>query len=174
MAANLSPAERAARQARIVIMRRGRATWDQISQEMGVTASRCHQIYSEALASNPLTAIQVDEHRLEEVELIDTAVRGLLSIAMNREVSDRTRVEAWSSMRGWSERKAKLLGLDAPAQVEITTIDALDAQIAALEVQLAALPVLDADDDDDGLNGVAAITAGDGSAMAAPPGTYSE
>lgn len=103
---------------------------------VGVSGPQCHRIYQEALAKNPLTAIQVDEHRLEETELIDAASRSLLGIALDRTVSPRTRVEAWNSVRSWAERKAKLLGLDAPTQVQVTTIDALDAQIAALEVDL--------------------------------------
>lgn len=137
MPARIAPAEKAARQARVVQMRRARATWDQISMAVGVSGPQCHRIYQEALAKNPLTAIQVDEHRLEETELIDAASRSLLGIALDRDVSARTRVEAWNSVRGWAERKAKLLGLDCPTTIQVTTIDALDAQIAALEVELA-------------------------------------
>jgi hypothetical protein len=37
-----------------------------------------------------------------------------------------------------SERRSKLLGLDAPTEHRITTLDALDAQIAELEAQMAA------------------------------------
>jgi hypothetical protein len=142
----LSVAERSARMARVVMMRRGRATWDQIATEVGVSPQRCHQIYQEALTSNPLTAIQVDEHRLEETELCDTAVQHLLRMALDVRVSDRTRVEAWNSARGWAERKAKLLGIDAPQSFEITTITELDKQIAALEVQLEGLPEITASD----------------------------
>lgn len=42
------------------------------------------------------------------------------------------------SRRRNAERRAKLLGLDAPQQVEVLTIDAIDAQIATLQRQLAA------------------------------------
>ena len=37
-----------------------------------------------------------------------------------------------------SERRCKLLGLDAPQKLEVLTIDAIDQQIAALREQLAA------------------------------------
>lgn len=37
-----------------------------------------------------------------------------------------------------AERRAKLLGLDAPAEVKVLTIDAIDAQIAELTDKLAA------------------------------------
>lgn len=140
MPARMNVAEKAARAARVVQMRRARMTWDQISKEVGVVPSVCHDIYQRALTENPLSAIQVDEHRLEETELIDTAVRSLLGIALKPEVSPRTRVEAWSGLRAWADRKAKLLGLDAPSKHEVVTIDALDAQIAALEVELASKP----------------------------------
>lgn len=36
------------------------------------------------------------------------------------------------------DRRAKLLGLDAPQKVEVLTLDAIDAQIADLNAQLAA------------------------------------
>lgn len=38
-----------------------------------------------------------------------------------------------------AERRAKLLGLDAAQKVEVLTIDAIDAQVAELNEQLAAL-----------------------------------
>lgn len=44
-----------------------------------------------------------------------------------------------------SERRSKLLGLDAPIRAEVTTIDHLDAQIAALEADLAGRPPVDED-----------------------------
>lgn len=137
MPTKLTGAEKAAREARIVQMRRARATWDAIAKREGLAPSRCHQIYSEALTKNPLSAIQVDEHRLEETELIDLAIAQLMRIGLNAEVSHRTRVESWNALRGWAERKAKLLGLDAPTQVQVVTLDHLDAQIAALEAELA-------------------------------------
>ena len=131
-------ADRAAREARIVAMRRARATWDAIGAAEGISPQRAGQVYRAALARNPLTVTQIDEHRAEEVELIDRAVQYLLGIALDEQTSPRTRVEAWSAIRGWAERKAKLLGLDCPARVEVVTLDHLDAQIAALEAELAA------------------------------------
>jgi hypothetical protein len=69
-------------------------------------------------------------------ELIDRAVNSLMGIATNNTTSTRTRVEAWSAIRGWAERKARLLGLDSPTKHAVLTLDALDAQIAALEAEL--------------------------------------
>lgn len=138
MPARTDPAEKAARQARIVNARRARMTWDKIAEREGLSTTRCHELYSEALANNPLSAVAVDEYRVEETELIDAAIQNLMRIALDPEgTSQRTRVEAWTAIRGWAERKAKLLGLDAPARHEVVTLDHLDAQIAALEAELA-------------------------------------
>jgi hypothetical protein len=59
-----------------------------------------------------------------------------MSIATDNTTSARTRVEAWSAIRGWAEHKARLLGLDAPKTHAVLTLDAIDAQIATLEAEL--------------------------------------
>lgn len=116
---NLTPEERADRKARIVELRRQRRYWDTIGAEFDISAQRAHAIYKEALAERP--AMQVDEHRAEEIEMIDLAVRRLMTIAVSTDpaVSPRTKVEAWSSLRSWAEWKGKLLGLPAPQQVQV-------------------------------------------------------
>jgi hypothetical protein len=131
----LTPAS-AARRVEVVKMRRARLTFAQIGDRLGITQQRAGQLYREALADVP--AQQVDEHRAEQLELIDLAVNRLMSIAADPETSPRTRVEAWSAIRGWSERKAKLLGLDAPAKHEVCTLDAITAEIEKLTAELAA------------------------------------
>lgn len=127
----LSAAER---RAEVVRLRRSRLRFDEIGQTLGVTKERAWKIYQEALAAIP--AQDVEEHRAEELMLIDDAIRGLLPIARDRQHT-RTAVEAWSAIRGWAERKAKLLGLDAPDRHEIITIDAIDRELATLHAQLA-------------------------------------
>jgi hypothetical protein len=117
-------------------MRRARLTFAQIGDRLGISQQRAGQIYRAALSDIP--AQQVDEHRAEELELIDTAVNRLMSIAADPETSPRTRVEAWSAIRGWSERKSKLLGLDSPSKHEVITLDAINAEIEKLAAELAA------------------------------------
>jgi hypothetical protein len=111
-----SQLQAAERRARVVELRRGRLTFAEIGKEMGFSAQRAHQVYVAALTAVP--ALQVDEHRAEEMVLIDDAIADLLIIAKNHK-QPRTSVEAWNSVRGWAERKAKLLGLDAPTKAEI-------------------------------------------------------
>jgi hypothetical protein len=127
----------AERRARVVALRRQRLTFDRIGQTLGVTKERAWKIYQEALASIP--AADVEEHRAEELTLIDDAISALMRIARTTE-SARTAVEAWNSIRGWAERKASLLGLDAPTRHEFLTIDQIDREIAKLKVQLAEAP----------------------------------
>ena len=128
----------AERMAQIVAMRRQRMTQADIAAKLGISQQRVSQLYQRALAEIP--AYQVDEHRAEELLLIDDAISALLEIAKNYDTSARTAVEAWTSIRGWAERKARLLGLDAPARHEFITIDAIDRELAALHAQLGTAP----------------------------------
>jgi hypothetical protein len=127
----------AERRARVVELRRRRLSFVEIGREMGVTGQRAFAIYREALAAIP--AQQVEEHRAEELALIDQAIRDLLPLAENHE-RPRSAIEAWNAIRGWAERKAKLLGLDAPARVEVLTLDAIDAEIRKLQAEFASAP----------------------------------
>lgn len=130
----LTPAQ-AERLAEVVSLRRQRLTQDEIARRLGISQQRVSQLYSQALAAFP--AQQVDEHRAEELLLIDDAISDLLPVARDHD-RPRTAVEAWSAIRGWAERKAKLLGLDAPTRSEVITIDAIDAEIARLKVAIDA------------------------------------
>lgn len=146
----LTPEESAQRRARIVELRRPgqRLTWSEIGRREDITPQRAHQIYDDALAAYPVTALA--EARHEESELIDAAVRDLMSIATDdREYEDskgnmrpvtsaRTRVEAWSAIRGWSEHRAKLLGLNAPSRstVDVVTHDSLAEEMQRLAAEL--------------------------------------
>jgi len=123
------------RTARIVELRRQRMTWAEIAKAVHVDERKCRVDYNRALAEIP--AQHVDEHRAEELMLVDDATADLMIIARDEDVLPRTRIEAWSTIRAWAERKAKLLGLDAPTQV--VTIDKVGQEIAALTRELEAL-----------------------------------
>lgn len=139
--------EQAERLREIVRMRRARFTEDQIAQRLGISQPRVSQLYKQALAEIP--AHDVEEHRTEELGLIDDAIRSLMRIALEAG-HPRTSVEAWNAIRGWAERKAKLLGLDAPTRstVQVITADQIDAEIARLEAEIAAQEKSLADQDD--------------------------
>lgn len=124
--------EMAARDARIVELRRHRLSWNEIAEAVGAPTHVVRRRYSLSLARVP--AQSVDEHRAEELVLYDDAVADLMIIARDPAVSARTRVEAWSAIRTWCERKAKLLGLDAPTQT--ITVDLVDSEIAKLTTEI--------------------------------------
>lgn len=146
VAKSLSNEDKIRRASEIVRMRREKMTYEDIGLALNppLAPSTVCNIYKEALANHPLTQIQIDEHRLEETEFIDVALRNLLKIAADEStddkgrplVSTRTRVEAWTSMRSWVEHKAKLLGLFAPTQHQVVTLGAIDEQIIRLEAEL--------------------------------------
>jgi hypothetical protein len=118
-----------ARRAKAVELRRARFTFAEIGKELNVNASRAFELYTEGLRVAPVA--NVEQHRTEEMELIDAATKDLLLIARDHGVSDRTRVEAWSAIRGWAERKSRLLGLDAAVKFEDVTAteDGRDAEL---------------------------------------------
>lgn len=133
----LSPEETEHRKRAIVAARRAKEPFDSIGETHGITAARAHQIYWQALKEIPDSDIV--QHRQEQNELADKAVRALLAIAEDPDVSARTRVEAWSAIKGWCEHQAKLLALYAPVRKEITVLteDAVDQALRALEKQHA-------------------------------------
>lgn len=147
----------AARKARIVEMRRTWRPFDQIGAEFGITGARAHQIYWEAVNERPTQ--QVEEHRAEQLELYDLATRRLMAIAMstNPKMSARTQVEAWNAIRGFSEARRRLLGLDAPAQVQVNHQVDSDFDRAYAELLETMRERAAAAEDQDGL---AAITSG--------------
>lgn len=139
----LTKAEQQERKALIVKARRDRTPWDAIAATWDITPQRAHQIYRAALDEFP--AVQVAEHREEETGLIDRAIVNLLAIAEDDSptASQRTRVEAWSAIRGWCEHKARLLGLNAPVRREVTVlsesvVDQALAEVAAEHARKAA------------------------------------
>jgi hypothetical protein len=121
--------------ARVIELRRRRATFDDIGRALGISRQRAHQIYCRSLAEIP--AADLAEHRAEELTLIDDAIRDLMPIARDH-TQARSAIEAWNAIRGWTDRKARLLGLDAPAQhkIDVITEDTVNAEIARLEAQI--------------------------------------
>jgi hypothetical protein len=116
----------------VVQLRRTRLSFAEIGRQLDITGQRAGQLYREALADVPAQA--VEEHRVEELELIDTAVNQLMEITADGAVSPRTRVEAWSAIRAWADRKSKLLGLDSPTQIDATVTEVTQEDIELSEM----------------------------------------
>jgi hypothetical protein len=143
--------------ATIVSMRAKRETWAAIAAEVGHSVNWTRILYQRALAEIP--ALHVEELRAEELTLIDDGVANLMPIALGTPKSIwsdklqkeiewapgfKERIEAWTAILKFSERKAKMMGLDAPQQHTIT-IDNIQAEIdkltEALAIQEANEPV---------------------------------
>ena len=121
----------AERQARVVGLRRQRVTFAEIGRAEGISEQRAWQVYQAAL--HAIVAPSVAEHRAEEMMLADDAIRDLLSIARNHGKSARTSVEAWNSIRGWAEHKARIGGLNTPMLVMPVQHVLVGVQIGDLE-----------------------------------------
>jgi hypothetical protein len=116
--------------ARVMELRRQSRTFVEIGAEFGFSMQRAHQIYLDALTAIP--ARQVDLYRAEALELALGAIEDLLPIATNH-TQPRTSVEAWNSIRSWSERIAKTVGSDASTKVDATVMESYDPpELAAL------------------------------------------
>ncbi len=121
------------RETRIIELRKGGKTWEQIGRELGMTGGGAHTAYMRALKRIPAEAVAelrtMDNERINA--LIDAGwPKAMAGSARHIEVITRL-----------LERRAKLFGLDAPQlhHIEVLTQDVLDQAIAQLEAQLAEL-----------------------------------
>lgn len=151
--------------ARILPMRRDRHRWADIAVELQLSVRRCQEIYKQALTEFP--SQMAEEYRVEELNLADDAVNGLLSIARGDPTvrtkvlkdgsvqqyeywpSFKDQIEAWTAIQRWSEHKAKITGIYAPIQIQFTPeaiqqeIDNLIKQMEAMEIEEARLRELE-------------------------------
>jgi hypothetical protein len=149
----------ARRRAQVVQMRLAGASFEEIGQQLGVTDSRAHQLWTDALdrtAKEPADRWRALElQRLDQLQAAATAVLHATHHVIHSAkvvVDDQSRpyvdhgpvLAAVNTLVRVMERRARVLGLDAPARVDakvdgtLTTMDAIDAHIAELEAQLGA------------------------------------
>lgn len=148
---------------RVFALRKAGLSFRQIARETGLSVGRCHQIVDGELAvlTEQLTHSreQLRALELERCDVLLVKLDGFLR--EGRKVEKRVEggkvVETTVIMRrpavGYFfaymrvlERRAKLLGIDAPTKVELTTPkperelpdDAIDRQIAELQAEVAA------------------------------------
>jgi hypothetical protein len=111
-------------------------TYQRIADNIGVTKATAYNRVQRALAAIPAEA--VDEFRRLEMERLDL----VLNVAMDKAMSgDKGALFAVDRVITIMDRRAKLMGLDAPTKHEVLTLDAVTAEIRRLEAQLG-----DADD----------------------------
>jgi len=113
--------------------------YQQIADQMGCSKPTAYARVQRALAAIPAEA--VEEYRRLEGDRLDT----LLNIAMY-EAQTRKSMYAIDRVLSIMERRAKLMGLDAPTRTEVISYDHITAEIMRLERELG---VQDADDRED-------------------------
>jgi hypothetical protein len=160
-------AEAARRRAKVAQMRLAGASFEEIGQQLGISDTRAHQLWTDALERT--IREPAERHRALELQRLDqlqlAAVRVLRAshvvIQGGKVVADRQGrpytdhgpvLAAVNTLLRVAERRARLLSLDAPARVDakvdgtLTTVDGIDREVARLEEELAALdPTYSAD-----------------------------
>jgi hypothetical protein len=149
------------RRARVLQARLAGATFTDIGRQLGVTAQRAYQLHTDALrrtVQEPADQLRaVEAHRLDQLQahavevlrarhVLVQAGRPVLDPASGDPYVDHGPVlAAISVLLRVAERRARLLGLDAPAKVdaqvrgEVHSLSAIDAELARLHAELATL-----------------------------------
>lgn len=130
-------------------LRKFGASFRHISEQMGISLGQVHKYVSDALSEiNQITAADAEELRELELERLDIAQ---LAVAKLVKQGHLGAVDRWLKI---SERRSKLLGLDAPIQQQVKlqtekqltqTLDALQQRMDpnAFEQLITALTALD-------------------------------
>lgn len=155
MPARTSRAETLDREGRAVELRRNGATYPQIAERLGISVGAAHGAVKRALDRHVAEAAP-DVRKLELDRLDHLHVQALLVLQREHVVvsggkpvldvngrpmrDDGPTLAAIRTILIIQERRARLLGLDAPTKVDVKvlTIDQMDDRIAELEAQLAA------------------------------------
>lgn len=122
-------AERLEAEAQALDMRRAGVTYDVIGQRLGINPGVAHRYVSEALRRT--LQEPADELRTLEVARLDRLEFAVWARAMS---GDQAAVQ---SVLRISERRAKLLGLDAPVRAHVEVTDTVTAEIERLAASLA-------------------------------------
>lgn len=134
--------DRARRDADIVRQRADRVPYRIIAAKYGISPQRCHAIWQRTVKSIPIQALV--EKRIEAEEFINDQIAELIATFREQGVPPRTKAEISRVIAVWEQRRADLLGLDAPKRRELTTFDTtsweseLNAGIRELENEARA------------------------------------
>lgn len=111
---------------RIVAARTAGLTWAEIAAQVGISSTRCHELYRRTLADIPSETVA--EHRERLTRLADRALVSLVAMGEDPSVTPRSRAEAWSVAARWADRLARLHGCDQQRDVPLV-IDAPDVEV---------------------------------------------
>lgn len=139
---------------RALELRRRGLNYSQVAAEMGYRSqSSAYEAVQRALADSAREP--ADEVRRIEAERLDELTRHLNRVLVTRHytvtqsgkivthpetglplLDDGPVIQAVAGLVRIAERRAKLLGLDAPTKHEVITMDAIEAEIRKLEAQV--------------------------------------
>ena len=106
--------EAAKRREQAIMLRRSGWTFERIGQKLGITTSRAHSLVNEALVEARKQVSDVaDELRVVEISRLDGLLEKFYPKAMKGDDQAAHRVLKIA------ERRAKLLGLDAPVRTSL-------------------------------------------------------
>jgi len=109
-------------------------SYQAIADQQGTTKATAYNRCQRALAAIPAEA--VDEFRRLEGQRLDL----LLEKAMDKALSEeKSAMFAIDRVLAIMDRRAKLMGLDAPIKTEVITLDYIQQEIARLEATLGEL-----------------------------------
>jgi DNA-binding CsgD family transcriptional regulator len=120
-----TPRQIAGRKAKAVATVRGKdalalrcegLTFDEIGARLGFTRQRAHQLVKDALAAVAAERKDLAENQLAfELAQIDSVIRGMAAASAGGDA------KAGMTILKAMERRAKLLGLDAPTKTDVTS-----------------------------------------------------
>ena len=142
----------AERDAKALELRKDGLTYTQIAERLGMSRSTAHKYVTRGL--HRTRQEPADELRRLEAERLNQLWAEAMAVLRRRHVvvqsgkvvkdddgqpipDDGPVLQATTTLLRVMERRARLLGLDAPAKHEVLTLDAIDAEIRQLEEQLS-------------------------------------
>lgn len=134
------------REARVIQWRTQGMKWDDVAAREGyANAGGAYKAFIRGMRRIPAQAI--DEHRRLQLEVIDAGVSALWP------AYTQGKGYAIEKMMMLMDRKARLLGMDAPTRHQVTVSDQMTAEIEALAAELgleanADEPIVALDDED--------------------------
>lgn len=126
-----SEVERAIRDRRIIQQRQAGRSLHDIAEEFGLSAPTVGKIINERLVQTiRLRDAEVDILRQQELERLDAVQFAAWTMAKEGHI------DSLKIVMNAIDRRCKLLGLDAPQQMEIISVGAIEAEIRRINRQL--------------------------------------
>jgi hypothetical protein len=141
-----------ARQAEALRLRANGLYFDEIGQALGITKQAAFTLVTRALKTTlrepgeQVRTLELDRLDQLQVEALAVLRRRHVLVSGGKIVrddddqpllDDGPALQAIATLLRIAERRARLLGLDAPAKHEVLTLDAIDTEIRRLEEQLS-------------------------------------